>query len=272
MAALSLDGATRLHVIVGDPIAQVKSPAGLSAGFVARGANAILVPAHVATIDLDGAIEGLQKLRNLDGIVVTIPHKFAMRAFCSRVSRRTEVLGAVNVMRREASGGWYGDMTDGLGFVAAMRKAGTEAAGKRALLIGAGGAGSAMGQALIEAGVRELAVHDMDARRRDGLIATLAATGPAPVTIGSTDPSGFDIVANATPAGMKPSDALPIDIERLDPATYVGCVVTVPVVPPLIEQARALGCRTATGSDMFAAQLELIVDFLLGADAKGGRA
>jgi shikimate dehydrogenase len=272
MTLTNLDGATRLHVIVGDPIAQVKSPAGISAGLAARGANAILVPAHVLPGDLSAAIEGLCKLRNLDGIVVTIPHKFAMRAMCSRLSKRAEVLGAVNVIRREADGGWYGDMTDGLGFVAAMRKAGADPSGKRALLIGAGGAGSAMGLALIEAGVRELAVHDVDSGRRDALIKTLARTGPTPAVAGSTDPAGFDIVANATPAGMKPGDPLPIDIGRLDRKTYVGCVVTVPVVPPLIAQARALGCRTATGSDMFAAQLELIVDFLLGRDGAGGRA
>ena len=90
-----------------------------------------------------------------------------------------------------------------LGFVAAMRDNGCEPLGKRALLVGAGGAGSAIAHALVMAGVSGLAIHDEDAVRRTSLVDRLATLGRAPVTHGSPDPAGFDIVLNATPVGMR---------------------------------------------------------------------
>jgi shikimate dehydrogenase len=85
----------------------------------------------------------------------------------------------------------------------------------------------------------------------------------AAVTAGSADPRGFDIVINATPIGMKASDPLPVDIEGIDATVFVGCVITAPAVTPLVAAARARGCRTMTGADMFAQVRDLMVNFLL---------
>jgi hypothetical protein len=84
-------------------------------------------------------------------------------------------------------------------------------------------------------------------------------------------PTGFDFVCNATPAGMKPGDPLPLDASKLIRETYVGCVITSPTVSPLIAAAREIGCVTGTGGEMYAALQEMMVDFLLFAD-KGARA
>jgi shikimate dehydrogenase len=111
--------------------------------------------------------------------------------------------------------------------------------------------------------VRELAIHDEDVARRDSLISRLDALGKAKVIAGSSDPSGFDLVANATPAGMKEGDPLPVDAAKLSPATFVGCVITQPAVSPIVEAARKLGCPTSTGIEMFGALQEPMVDFLL---------
>ena len=145
---------------------------------------------------------------------------------------------------------------------------GYDPAGKRALLVGAGGAGSAIGLALLDAGVAELAIHDADVVRRDALIGRLAKRGKGKVTAGSGDPSGFDLVANATPAGMKPDDALPFDAGKLSPSTFVGCVITQPAVSPIVAAARAKGCATSTGTQMYQALQSTMVDFLLFADTK----
>ena len=155
-------------------------------------------------------------------------------------------------------------MLDGVGFVRAMRQAGGEPAGERALLIGAGGAGSAIGLQLLDAGVSELAIHDMDAGRRDALISRLSAAYPRRVRAGSTDPDGFGIIANATPLGMRAGDPLPVAVEKLAPGMFIGDVITAPEVSPLLEAGRSLGCKTQTGLNMFLAQRELIVDFLEG--------
>ncbi|MBW8270113.1 shikimate dehydrogenase family protein [Caldovatus aquaticus] len=261
-----LDGATRLYLILGDPIAQVRSPAGLTRLMAARGHNGVVVPGHVAAEDFDALVAAAKRLRNLDGIVVTVPHKFAAARHCDRLSGRARLLGAVNVLRREADGRWAGEMLDGAGFVAALRAAGAEPAGRRALLVGAGGAGSAIGAELLAAGVAALAIHDTDPARRDALIARLRAAWPAvPVAAGGDDPAGFTLLANATPAGMRPGDPPPLRLERIAPGTAVGDVVTAPAATPLVAAARARGCPAATGTAMFEAQAALLADFLMGA-------
>lgn len=264
---INITGATRLNVIVGDPIAQVKSPGGMTRAFAARGHDGVVVPVQVSTADLADFLDLADRLHNLDGIIVTVPHKFACYAHCASATARGEFLGAVNIMRRRSDRRWHGEMVDGLGFLGAVRAKGCNPAGKRALLVGAGGAGSAIGLALVDAGVRELAIHDQDVARRDGLITRLNAKGMGRAIIGTPDPTGFDLVGNATPAGMKPGDPFPIDVARLSPGAFVGCVITVPAASPMIEAARTVGCSTSTGTDMYHALQGAMLDFLLFADA-----
>lgn len=258
---LELDGASRLHFVIGDPIAQVKSPAGVSEMLQARGLNALCVPGHVAPQDLQAFWAGLRTLKNLDGVIITVPHKMAAITMADRLSDRAAFLGAVNTLRRTETG-WEGDMFDGLGHVTALQKAGCELQGKRALLAGAGGAGSAIAHALVLAGVSELAIHENDEARRGALIERLASLGKAKVFAGSADPTGFDVVVNATPAGMREGDDLPFDGEKLTPDMFIGEVITQPAISPLVARARDLGCGAITGVDMFVEVRDLMVDFL----------
>ena len=257
------DGSTRLSIIVGDPIAQVKAPHTLTAKFVAAGHNGILVPVHVAPKDLAALITNVSRAKNLDSIVVTVPHKFACFGLCQSATERATFLGAVNLMRRNADGSWHGEMVDGPGFVGAVRANGGEPRGQRVLLIGAGGAGSAIALDLVESGVRELAIHDADSQRRDALIAKLNSRKGAHVVVGSTDPTGFDLIANATPAGMTAGDPYPVDVSQFTAAMFVGCVITSPPTSPMVEAARRVGCKTSVGLDMVKAELDMMVDFLV---------
>ncbi len=265
---LLLSGATRVMAIVGDPIAQVKSPAGVTQALIERGRDAVVVPMHVAADAFDAFMHGLSVAHNVDGIIATIPHKFAAYRHCTSASEQAHILGAANVLRRNADGTWHGDMLDGSGFVAALHKAGCVTQGRRALLAGAGGAGSAIGLALIQAGVSELAIHDPDTQRQSVLLQRLAGVPGAQVRSGSGDPAGFDIIVNASPMGMRSSDPHPIDVARLKTTMFVGDVITVPEVTPLLAAARQAGCLTTTGIDMYRQVQELMVSFLL-ADSLG---
>lgn len=256
-------GATRVLYIVGDPIAQVKSPSGVTRSLRALGADAIVVPAHVAPQHLADFVATCQRMRNCDGIIVTVPHKFDAARLCATVAPRAASIGAVNVMRRDAQGQWFGDMCDGEGYVAGLRQAGCDPKGRKALLVGAGGAGSAIAHALVDAGVAALDLHEADVPRREALAAELRAYGAVAPGVGSSDPSGYDLVINATPMGMRPEDPLPVQVGKLAPGTFVGDVVTKPAVPPLIEAARARGLATMTGTGMFEAVCERMVAFYL---------
>ena len=260
----NLSGATRLHYIVGDPIAQVKSPAGLSRAFAEHGRDAVCVPAHVSPAHLADWVRGVSLAQNVDGIIATVPHKFACTALCATTSDRAAFLNTVNTLRRNTDGSWHGDMFDGLGFVTAMLDKGCQPAGKKALLVGAGGAGSAIAHALVMAGVSQLAIHDPDDQRRGSLVERLSGLGICPVVHGSADPGGFDLVLNATPVGMKAGDPFPLDVTKLEPPMFCGCVITVPAVTPFIAAAREKGCNTMTGADMFARVRDLMVSFLIG--------
>ena len=239
-----LSGETRIHIIVGDPIGQTKSPAGLTRVFVERAVDAVCIPMQVPAGDFDAVMAAIKRVQNVDGVVVTVPHKFAATRHCDALSARARALAAVNAMRRGTDGRWTGDMTDGVALLAALR---------------AGGAGSAVAHALAEAGAR-VAVHDIDRGRCDDLRQRLAAWGAA---AGSADPAGFDLVVNATPLGMTPGDPLPVDAARLGAGAVVADLVTRPVVTPLLAAARQRGARTFTGEDMFARQAAILADFLL---------
>lgn len=258
-----LSGETLVVPIIGDPIAQVKSPDGITRAFAARDRNAVVVPLQVAPDNLDGLVRGLSPSASVAGLIATVPHKFGLAGQCATLTDRAQFLGSVNVARRNDDGSWHGDQVDGAAYVAAIRAAGGNPAGSRVLQVGAGGAGSAIALALLEAGAAELALHDADPVRRDGLITRLRSRFGDRVVVGSDDPAGFDVVAHATPMGMRADDPYPVDVQRLKASTFVADVVTKPAVPPLIDAARGIGCGTSTGADMFAAVAVLIVDFLL---------
>jgi shikimate dehydrogenase len=259
----SLTGATRIYFVVGDPIKQVKSPNGITKAFTTRGHDAIVVPLHVSAADVDAFIVTTSRARNVDGLLATVPHKFAAYAHCVTASERAHVLSAANILRRNPDGTWHGDMLDGPGFVRGIRRAGFATLNQRVLLVGAGGAGSAIALELIQAGISMLAIHDSDTVRRDRLLWLMNTQGPVDLRVGSCDPTGFDLVVNATPAGMSANDALPVETDKLQSTTFVADVVTLPEVTPLLEAARTRGCRTATGVDMFRAELDLQLSFFL---------
>jgi shikimate dehydrogenase len=258
-------GATRVIFILGDPIAQVKAPAGLTREFERRGHDAIVVPLQFAPADVDAGIVAITRAKNVDGLIATVPHKFALAARCATLSERSKFLGVVNVARRNADGSWHGDMLDGEGFAEPLAKLGCAFRGNRALLVGAGGAGSAIALALLDRGVARLAVHDIDASRRDALIAKLETRFPGRLVAGAANASDAGIVVNATPLGMKPGDPRPLDVSSLAPAAFVGDVVTVPEMTPMLAAAQEKGCRIQTGVGMFGGNLGLMADFFAGA-------
>ena len=261
----ALSGASHLLPIIGDPVAQVKSPAGVTESLQARGRDVLCVPMHVAPAGFAAVTAALRATHNVDGFIATVPHKFAAFAVCATVTPRAALLGAVNIVRRNPDGSWHGDMLDGAGFTANLQRAGCVLPGARALLAGAGGAGSAIALALLEAGVEHLAVHDADGVRRDALVARLSARFAGRVKAGSANPAGCAVVVNATPMGMRAGDPLPIDIVHLHASMFVGDVITQPELTPLLVAARAAGCQTQTGVDMFHGVRALMMEFFLAA-------
>ncbi len=263
----SLNGATRLYPVVGDPIAQVKAPDGVTRRLAERGVDAACIPMQVAPADFAAFMAVMRRTKNVDGLIITIPHKFAAVHVCDTISARATFLRSVNTIVRRPDGTFAGDMFDGLGFVTACQHNGCDFSGRKALLVGTGGAGTAIAHAVAEAGVASLGLADIDHARRDDLVQRLQAAGFA-VHAAAANPAGYDIALNATPLGMRAGDPLPFPVDAIERHAFVGDVVTMPEVPPLIEQARTKGCRTSNGVAMFLQVRDLMVDYLLSDRAK----
>jgi shikimate dehydrogenase len=257
-----ITGRTRLYAIVGDPIVQVKSPEVFTARFAAAGWDAVLLPAHVPASRFDEVVPALMALGNLDGLLVTVPFKPRAVALAGRLGVTARTIGALNALRRERDGSWTGDMFDGAGFVRGAERKGQRVRGRRVALLGAGGAGSAIACALAEAGVRSLAIVDIDRARAETLVARLRPAFPAcEMAAVETLPAEADLVVNATPVGMQPGDGIPGGIGALDEGTLVGDVVIVDTPTALIRHAERQGCPWVDGRDMHAGQVEAIVNF-----------
>src|SRR6218665_3423883 len=119
---LPISGETRLFAIVGDPIAQARSPSVFNALFAARGANAVLVPMQVPASQLRCAIGGLQGLATPAGLVGRGAHKVSGAGVPDESGPVARRVGAVNCMRRRPDGRWGGEMFDGEGFVAGLQR------------------------------------------------------------------------------------------------------------------------------------------------------
>lgn len=251
-AAVEVCGRTRLIGIVGSPVHQVRSPQLLTRQFVEAGHNTLCIPFAVGVPHLEAFFRGIRNVGNLDGLLVTIPHKRSAAALVDSLGGAARRLGAINIARPEADGTWSGAAFDGVGCVLALRWADAAPMGKHVLLIGAGGAGGAIGLAVAEAGAARLTITDRDGAAAGRLASLIAAVTPD-CDVAACDPAErepFDIIVNATPLGMRPDDPLPVATAMLAPGIAVVDLVTAPTTTPLCKLAASRGCRVVTGQEM----------------------
>jgi hypothetical protein len=128
-----------------------------------------MIPLHARRENFDGCMRGLKALANLDGLLVTIPYKNVVMNHIDVVLPAAKRIGAMNALRREADGTWSGDMFDGAGFLGGLRSSGLNPKGLSIMLIGAGGAGSAIADALAEAGARTITIFDRHEEKAEAL-------------------------------------------------------------------------------------------------------
>lgn len=258
-----ITGNTRLFGIIGHPIGHVRVPMTFNERFERDGVDGVSLPLHATPENFTAAVRGLQALENLGGFVVTAPHKQAMVALCDEVVGEARLVGAVNTVRRDPDGRLIGELFDGSGFVRGLLAHGHAVAGKRVFLLGAGGAGNALGFALAKAGAASITIHNRTVARAEDLAARIARAYPqCALAVGPKDPRGFDIAANATSVGLRADDPLSFDVAGLDARTLVTEVIMKPERTALITAAAALGCPTQQGRYMLDYQMDLMFDFM----------
>ena len=257
-----VSGRTRLIPHIGYPTESFKAPLIYNPWFAARDIDCLVVPMACPAEDYAALLRPLFALRNVIGALITMPHKVTTVALLDERSVAVEIAGSCNAILKREDGRLAGDMFDGEGYTRGAKRKGFEFRAARCLVIGCGGVGSAIAASMAAEGVAELALHDVDARGAESLASRLRRHYPELHThAASSDPSGYDMVVNATALGMNPTDAMPFDVSRLAPATFVGEVVMKQEMTPLLQAARERGCRYQVGTDMLFEQIPAYLEF-----------
>ena len=250
-----ISGHTRIAALIGSPARHSLSPVILNAAFEELGLDWRFVVFEVPVGEGEVAVAAMRTL-GLGGMSVTMPHKDAAFAAVDDRTPVAEALGAVNCVFRDGTR-LVGDNTDGAGFLASLSvDHGVEVAGRRCVVVGAGGAGRAVARALGEAGAADVAVVNRSpapARRAAEL------AGPAGRVGGPEDVAQADLVVNATPLGMggRADDdvvTLPVDATALHDGQVVADLVYFPTTTPLLAAAAERGAVVVTGVGMLVHQ------------------
>ncbi|MEP7063306.1 MAG: shikimate dehydrogenase [Betaproteobacteria bacterium] len=257
-----INGDTILIAHLGYPTHAFKAPLIYNPWFDKMGINAVVMPMGVTAENYAAVLAAVFSLTNIRGALVTMPHKVTTVGLVDEVSTTARIAGACNAVVRRADGRLVGDMFDGDGFVRGVVRKGRTITGARALVVGSGGVGSAIAASLAAAQVAELGVFDANAATADALATRVRTHYPRlRVVTGSNDPSGFDIVVNATPLGMNDDDPMPMAVDRISPNAFVGEVVMKQQFTPFLRAAQAQGCTTQVGVDMLFEQIPAYLEF-----------
>jgi shikimate dehydrogenase len=257
-----ITGKTGVFFMVADPIDQVRTPEIFNQVLPLCGIDAVMVPLNVKPANLVDTVRSLFGSPTTLGMVLSIPHKTAAAELVDRCSKGGATANAVNAIRRNDRGELEGDLFDGVGFVKSMDRYALEYRGKAALLIGAGGAASAIATALAESGVSKIAVFDPETFRAHQLARSIEDRyGVETAVQEDNDPAGFDIVINASPLGLKATDPLPVPADRLDPHAQVCDILMKNQPTPLLQAAISRGNVVLPGFDMLILQSPLFFDY-----------
>ncbi len=252
----AITGQTRVVGVWGHPVGHSRSPVMHNAALAALGLDWVYAAFDVPPARLAEAVMGVRGL-GLVGVNVTVPLKELLPPLLDTLSDEARRIGAVNTIVNQ-DGVLHGDSTDGGGFLRALAEAGGPGlAGRRALLLGAGGSARAVAFALAGQGC-EIVVANRTAHKAHALADAVNGCfgGRASAAGWGEDAGRVDLVVNATSLGLSPHpDAMPILPPRLfDARPFVYDLIYNPAETRLLQAAREAGCPVSSGLGMLAWQ------------------
>ena len=254
-----ISGHTKLYCLIGSPVGHSGSPAMYNYSFARTGVDAAYLAFDIPLEQTKAAVDALKVLQT-GGFNVTMPDKTAVAGMVDELSPAAQLIGACNTVTVGADGRLTGHNTDGIGFVRNLQEHGVEIPGKKLVVLGAGGAATAICVQAALDGAEEIAIFnrkDTFYLNGERTVEKLRQAVPAcRVSIAPLEDrealaaavARCDILVNATKVGMKPLDGETL----IDPAWYrTGLVVADTVYNPretrMIREAQAAGCKAAVG-------------------------
>jgi shikimate dehydrogenase len=262
--------------VIGDPIAQSKSPTIHRFWLEALGLPGDYRHAHVKAEDLAAYIAARRADPDWRGCNVTMPHKQAVIPMIDRLDPSAETIGAVNTIVRETDGSLTGHNTDAAGFLEPLRPfLRNQHLFRMARVLGTGGAARAIVSALAGKGF-VLVLAGRDTGKAEALLAELAEgehhVAPidhfaTPTDFAFDDRAGcLDLIVNATSLGMTGQPPLAFDFSHAPPGSIAYDIVTAPLDTPFLQAARAAGIRTVDGLEMLVGQAAVAFRLFFGAE------
>jgi shikimate dehydrogenase len=261
--------------VIGDPIAQSKSPAIHNFWIGKLGMEADYRACHVTAEGLAQYLAERRDDREWRGCNVTMPHKQAIAPLLDRLEIGAEMIGAVNTITRRRNGMLIGSNTDGVGFLEPLRRDLAEPhLFRMARVLGTGGAARAIVAALAEQGIVVVLAGRDPAKARALLGEIDPESEHHAVDIAHfADPTGFafddrqgcfDLIVNASPLGMAGQPPLRFDFSHAPPGSVVYDIVTHPLDTDFLKAARAAGFRTIDGLSMLIGQAAVAFEKFFG--------
>lgn len=241
-----VDAATRVYGVAGDPVAQSLSPAMLNTAFRRENVNAVYLALHAKTIeDLMACLQDIP----IAGLSITMPYKEPMLKQLDKSDPWTAKVGACNTLVRSQDGKLYGFNTDVNGVVRPLEMR-IRLQGAKILVLGSGGAARAAVFGLKERGA-EVSILSRNSAAAQKLAKQAKAKAINRTMLKKLE---FDVIINATPAGMEGNkDPLPLTEPEMK-AKYFFEMVYVPAETKMIKMARARGMHVIPGAEMFVQQ------------------
>ncbi|MGI9353691.1 MAG: shikimate dehydrogenase [Rhizobiaceae bacterium] len=240
------------HPAAGNP-----TVAMVEAAYRHHGLDFRYINCDVAEDALRDAVRGARAM-GWRGFNLSIPHKVTVIDHIDGLAESATIIGAVNCVRHD-QGRLIGENTDGKGFVQSL-DATVRIPGKRAVILGAGGAARAIAVELARAGADRITLINRTAAKAE-TIATLVSERTAANGMVQTwnepleIPDGADVLVNATSIGLYPEGGMPpVEFASLNPRTLVADVIVNPRDTPFLAMSKARGCKTIDGHGMLVNQ------------------
>ncbi|MEK3766484.1 MULTISPECIES: shikimate dehydrogenase [unclassified Solibacillus] len=251
--------------VIGDPIAQSKSPEMHNAWYEEENVDAAYIPVHVKPEHLQQSVASF-KLLGTSGWNVTIPHKQTIIPFLDELDELAAKMGAVNTVVRTAEGKLKGYNTDGPGFVKALEQViGTNKRDAPVLLIGAGGAARGIAFALQLIGYSDITIANRTVANAQQIIDEMSEGRAISLEHAEKNLDAFQIFIQTTPAGMSTGDfALPFSLEKFPAGAIAADIVYNPLMTPFLQAAEQKGATIVNGLGMFVHQGAIAYEYWLG--------
>ena len=257
-----IDAKTALYGLLGNPVGHSMSPFMQNQFMEQCDVNGVYLAFRVEGEKIGDVMHGMHAM-GLQGANVTIPHKEAVIPYLCGMSKAAEACGAVNTLIYTPDG-YYGDNTDGAGLLAALEeKNGWQAAGKRILIIGAGGAAKGVAVAMALQGAEEICIANRTIEKAEQLAAQIAGLSDTKTSAVSMERladedlyTAYTTIVNTTSLGMSPNvdDMPPVNVGALSESHLVVDLIYNPMETKLLRLATAQGAQIASGLGMFVYQ------------------